>query len=53
MNYQYNGTNDYIKAKDKDNPLDTVSYIVWDIYRNTQDIAGLITAGWDACIRYY
>ena len=39
-----------IKLKDKDQPLDTVSYLIWDPYRNDP---GFIAASWDGYVRYY
>lgn len=44
------GTSTEIKPKDKDQPLDTVSFIAWDSYK---DDPSFITSSWDGYLRYY
>lgn len=48
--YNSSYRNSEIKPKEKDQPLDTVSSIVWDPYR--QD-PGFIASSWDGWVRYY
>lgn len=47
--YGYRGTNDY-KPREKDQPLDTVSCLVWDMYKSDPCF---IAASWDGYVRYY
>jgi WD40 repeat protein len=39
-----------LKPKEADQPLDTVSCIIWDLYREDP---GFITSSWDGYLRYY
>lgn len=49
--YNYSsGRSSEIKPKDADQPLDTVSSIIWDPYR--QD-PSFIACSWDGWVRYY
>lgn len=53
MTYSYNSRMNYsieYKAKEKDQPLDTISSIVWDVYRSDPMFA---TSSWDGFVRIY
>ena len=43
---------DYSVKKDDDNPLDTVTSIVWNVYSNDSGV-GFFVSSWDGYIRYY
>ena len=42
---------EYYLKSEQDNPLDTVSIIVWNIYH--EDELGFFQGGWDGYVRYY
>lgn len=46
----YGSRNNEYRPKDKDQPLDTVSCLVWDVYKNDP---GFIASSWDGYVRYY